>query len=57
MGSSMEMDIRKQVEERAKTPKEIDQAMATLGGGLVIVAAISFGSAEGNSAAAEPRRS
>ena len=42
MESSMESDIRKQVEERAKTPEEIEQAMATLGGGLVLVASISF---------------
>lgn len=46
MESSMESDIRTQVEDRAKTPDDIEQAMATLGGGLVLIATISFVSAE-----------
>jgi hypothetical protein len=52
MESSMEADIRTQIEEQVKTPDEIDQAMATLGGGLVIVASMSFVGAEENSGAA-----
>lgn len=47
--SSLETDIRKQVEAQARTPEEIDQAMASLGGGLMIVASISFDSTEKDS--------
>ena len=48
--SSIETDIRKQVEAQARTPEEIDQAMASLGGGLIIIASISFDSTENGSA-------
>jgi len=47
--SSLETDIRKQVEAQARTPEEIDQAMASLGVGLIIVASISFDSTEKDS--------
>ena len=42
MQSTMEDDIRRQVEEVAESPEEAEKAMATLGGGLTAILAIEF---------------
>jgi hypothetical protein len=47
--STMDGHIRAQVEEQAKSPEEIDQAMKGSGGGLILVASISFEKGEENS--------
>ena len=50
MESTMEEDIRSQVDELAESTEEAEKAMATLGGGLTVIMAIEFASeADGTS--------